>query len=497
MKRLSHLAIFFAAVLLMAADKKNAISKVHPDEKDAVTALNKLGASLEIDKLGRVTKVEFGDRKIHDADLVHLMPLTKLTSLQLEGTEILSKRHLKGLVSLETLDLENARVYDLELISLIVLPNLQTLNLTKCSFLNRNGTFPLKKLSGLKTIGLSRTNFDDTDLELLTQNKGLASLDLRTLNLSQTNITNAGLKNLRGLHSLTLLNLNQTNTTKKSVQRLQKVLPKTRILHSEALKPIRRGIFDPHSLVVKKIDQHQPPETTAKNGHPLDQTIRGLELVHRNIPKNIKGYSCTLVIQKQGRGLENAQRIFMKVRHKPFSVYMYFISPDSVKGRKVVYIEGKNENKLLVKPRGLLDAPPKVIKLPIHEWSTMGPSYSITELGILNLTERLIEVLKEDRNAKENGGRIRESIVNLYSGSKLDGRKCDVTQIVHPVRGQGRFHIARIFVSVLLNVPIRYESHDWPKYNGEPLFPSLIERHYYQNLVLDNNLDDDDFRIRE
>lgn len=116
-----------------------------------------------------LTKVAFGDKKIHDVDLVHLNPLTKLTSLQLEGTEILSNRHLKGLVSLETLDLENARV-----------------------------------------------------------------------------------------------------------------------------KP--------------KIDQHQPPEPKTIIGHPkeqaierpLDRVIGKLELAHRNIQNNIKGYSCTLVIEEQG-----------------------------------------------------------------------------------------------------------------------------------------------------------------------------------------------------
>ena len=36
----------------------------------------------------------------------------------------------------------------------------------------------------------------------------------------------------------------------------------------------------------------------------------------------------------------------------PFSVYMHFLGPSQVKGRKVLYVDGQNEGKMLVRNGG-------------------------------------------------------------------------------------------------------------------------------------------------
>ena len=56
------------------------------------------------------------------------------------------------------------------------------------------------------------------------------------------------------------------------------------------------------------------------------------------------------------------------------------------------------------------------------------------------------------------------------------------------------FHLARIFVDDELNLPIRYESYDWPEKPGGP--PELIEEYTYLNLKLNNGFTDADFDIR-
>ena len=118
----------------------------------------------------------------------------------------------------------------------------------------------------------------------------------------------------------------------------------------------------------------------------------------------------------------------------------------------------------------------------------IGQHYPLTELGILNLTKRLAEVAQEDV-------KFGECEVKFFKGGKINNRVCTCIQVVHPVpRRNFRFHMARIFVDDELNIPIRYESDDWPKEPGGP--PELIEEYTYVNLKLNNGFTDADFDIK-
>jgi hypothetical protein len=87
-----------------------------------------------------------------------------------------------------------------------------------------------------------------------------------------------------------------------------------------------------------------------------------------------------------------------------------------------------------------------------------------------------------------------ECEVKFFKGAKINDRVCTCTQVVHPVpRKNFLFHIARIFVDDELNLPVRYESYDWPKKTGEA--PELIEEYTYLNLKLNAGLTSDDFDI--
>ena len=67
-------------------------------------------------------------------------------------------------------------------------------------------------------------------------------------------------------------------------------------------------------------------------------------------------------------------------------------------------------------------------------------------------------------------------------------------EVIHPVpRRNFLFDVARIFVDRDLNLPIRYESYDWPKEPGGP--PELMEEYSYLDLKLNNGFTDADFSI--
>ena len=114
--------------------------------------------------------------------------------------------------------------------------------------------------------------------------------------------------------------------------------------------------------------------------------------------------------------------------------------------------------------------------------------YPITDVGIVNLTRKLIEVGESD-------AQYGECEVKVFRNAKVNDRICTCLQFMHPVpRREFRYHLARIYVDDEYNLPIRYEAYDWPKTPGGS--PELTEEYTYMNLKLNNGFTDFDFDIR-
>lgn len=227
--------------------------------------------------------------------------------------------------------------------------------------------------------------------------------------------------------------------------------------------------------------------------HPLMPALRWAYDGMGNIDK-IADYSATVVKRERLDGkLGDYQHMYVKVRHKPFSVYLYFLSPAKIKGQEVIYIDGKNDGKMWAHTVGLRDKIVGTVSLPPDGPIAMeGQRYPLTEIGILNLTKRLVQVAEQDI-------KYGECEVKFFKNAKLKQdsgvRVCTCIQVKHPVpRRNFLFYEARIFVDDELNVPIRYESYDWPKEKGEA--PELMEEYTYMNLKLNNGFTDSDFDIK-
>jgi hypothetical protein len=209
----------------------------------------------------------------------------------------------------------------------------------------------------------------------------------------------------------------------------------------------------------------------------------GLQNVER-----IQDYSAVLVKRERIEGeLADEQYLFIKVRHRPFSVYIYFLKPESLRGQEVLWIDGANDGKMLAHGTGLRSVFGTVPLDPTGPIAMEGNRYPVTEIGILNLTRRLKEVATKD-------AQYGECEVQYLSGAKVNGRSCTCIRVKHPVpRSNFLFHLAQIFIDDELNVPIRYEAYDWAKPGEEP---ELIEQYTYLNLKLNNGFTDADFDIR-
>jgi len=228
--------------------------------------------------------------------------------------------------------------------------------------------------------------------------------------------------------------------------------------------------------------------TAATTGqHPLEPA---LELAQRGLSQlraNVKDYSCTMVKRERIDGkLCEHQYIFLKIRHEPFSVYLYFLSPDEVKGQEVIYVSGRNDGNMLAHAGSGVRAMVGTVSLkPDGVLAMQGNRYAVTEIGVENLAKRLVEVAQHDKQ-------FGECEVNFYPNAKVNGRVCTCVQVVHPVpRRNFRFHLARVFIDDEYLIPVRYEAYDWPHEQGGQ--PVLMEEYTYMNVKTNNGFTDADF----
>lgn len=220
--------------------------------------------------------------------------------------------------------------------------------------------------------------------------------------------------------------------------------------------------------------------------HPLVQAVEWAKVGLRRI-ELIEDYSATVAKRERINGtLRDYEYFFVKIRHKPFSVYLYFLSPPNLRGQEVIYVEGQNNGNMWAHTVGIRGSLIGTISLaPTGMIAMKDQRYPMTEIGIKNLTRRLIEVGEQDM-------KYGECEVRFFRGAKVNDRTCTCLQVVHPVpRRNFLFHIARIFVDDELNIPIRYEAHSWPTEPGGP--PLLLEEYTYLDIKLNNGFTDLDF----
>ena len=223
----------------------------------------------------------------------------------------------------------------------------------------------------------------------------------------------------------------------------------------------------------------------AATEHPLMPVIRWAESERPKIAA-ISDYTALMQKQENINGkLYGSQVMEVKVRHQPFSVYTKFRFPQELNGQQAIYVKGRNNDKLIAHGVGLQRKLGTQRLDPEGIIAMNGNKYPITDMGILNLIDKLLEVGYAD-------AKFGECDVKYTEGAKLNQRECTIIDVIHPVPRQNfRFHVARIVVDKELNMPIRYESYDWPQSEGKG--PTLLETYTYLNLEINVGLTDADF----
>lgn len=227
--------------------------------------------------------------------------------------------------------------------------------------------------------------------------------------------------------------------------------------------------------------------------HPLDPALLFAQEKLDHLRKHVHDYEAVMIKQERIDGaLLPAEYMNIKVRNRrerangrqPFSIYMRFLRPNAVKGREVIYVEGHNSNNLVAHESGVLGMI-RVNLAPNGTLAMRGNRYPITDAGIENLVEKLIE-----RGTRDRAQGLCD--VQFFENAKVMDRTCTMIQVKHEEEKEPLdFHIGRIYIDDEHQVPIRYEAYLWPA-PGETELP-LLESYTYAKLKINVGLKDEDF----
>jgi hypothetical protein len=183
------------------------------------------------------------------------------------------------------------------------------------------------------------------------------------------------------------------------------------------------------------------------------------------------------------KGRVYADTMTVKYRAEPFSVYMRFAEPHE--GREVIYVQGQNDDKLLVHETGLVGLVGTITVDPLSPRAMSESRHPITNMGLKPLAEGVIEQW-------ENELKYGEIDVKYYPNAKVRGMECRVIESSHPrPRRQFPFQKTRLFIDKATNLPVRVEQYGFPTSAGQK--PPLLEEYTYWNIRPNVGLTEKDF----
>ncbi len=200
----------------------------------------------------------------------------------------------------------------------------------------------------------------------------------------------------------------------------------------------------------------------------------------------VEAYTATLRKRERLRGaLGPEQTLAMKVRHRPFAIYLKFLAP--VEGKEIVYAEGHHDNKMIAHATGVSRLlVPRLAVPPDHPIALAEARHPVTEAGLANLSRRLIDFRRKDLGDPE-------AVTVLDRTTDADGRSYLRSLHLHPHPAPDRpFARVEVLYDPETRFPIQVTNFDWPEPGHQGELP-LAERYRYDDLDLDASLSALDF----
>jgi len=176
--------------------------------------------------------------------------------------------------------------------------------------------------------------------------------------------------------------------------------------------------------------------------------------------QTIPDYFTTFVRQERvGKQLLARETTELKVRHHPFSVYMKWHEGADV-GRELLFIEGKNDGRLVVSPGSVL---PTVKLEPAGDLAMRESRYPVTQSGILNIVDKILSYCERDLKLDEGVG------CQFLPDQKFDGRLCHVIRTDYTCAEiDPEYRSSIMYLEKESLIPLCIKNYGWPDRCGAP-----------------------------
>jgi len=203
--------------------------------------------------------------------------------------------------------------------------------------------------------------------------------------------------------------------------------------------------------------------------------------------QTVEDYECRLIKQERINGVLLPPGVMiMKVRNRPFSVYLRSLSPEADRGMEVSYVEGRDRGMMRVRPPHMLGVLGFWSIDPQDARAFEKNRHCIKEAGIGSLLESTARYWDMER-------RLRQTLVHIVDDD-LNGRPSTRIETIHPDRHVGQFYGYRceLWLDKATHLPAGAESYDWPS-AGSANGGDLLESYRYLQLRCNIGIGDGDY----
>lgn len=238
-------------------------------------------------------------------------------------------------------------------------------------------------------------------------------------------------------------------------------------------------------------------EHTARIATDEEALLLNINLLEKGLAELRRHADYTLTFSRQERidgELRTAETIQMKLREEPFSVHMKWNGT----GREALYIQGRNDGKLLVRPGGWRRIFRRVKLDPSGSVAMAESRYAITESGLQLSAGRLLRQRQRDLELK------RQVSSRMLGHKKISDRDClqFVIEYRDPTVGPG-YRKTINYLDSETGIPIAVKYYGWPDENAENGEPdgqtseqeTLLGNYVYSHIAFDKGLSDADFQL--
>jgi hypothetical protein len=186
------------------------------------------------------------------------------------------------------------------------------------------------------------------------------------------------------------------------------------------------------------------PAQVSKEAMPIDDPIGFLkECIRRWDEKHVAGYELTMLKQERlGGQLQPSEEIAVSYRTKPHSVVLKWIK-GARKANIALFVEGQNNNMLLINPAGFAGRLVKVVERdPEGPDAKQSGRYSMREFG---LRATMVRTLSGFERARANGT-LKTEYLGILKVKELNDRLCYAFKRIAPKPEEDGFTEVTVYV---------------------------------------------------